>query len=125
MEPANTAFFHRAPLVAYRKKGMLQAARDGYQLYSQARTNAMLLYEDLTRTLSVLTLSLPGVSKLKIEKKVLIIMEKQTVHMKVIQLSFEWSHTGVSSTDLKVRNTIIYFTFMLDSGSERVIECFM
>ena len=47
-------------------------------------------------------------------------MEKQTVpHESTVQLlSFEWSHTRVSSAYVKVRNTTI--DLMLDSGSERV-----
>ena len=47
-------------------------------------------------------------------------MEKQTVPTEstVHKLSFEWSHTGVLSTYVKVRHTII--DLMFASGSERV-----
>ena len=47
-------------------------------------------------------------------------MEKQTVpyYSTAHKLSLEWSHTRVSSTDLKVKSTIT--DLMLTSGSERV-----
>ena len=50
-------------------------------------------------------------------------MEKQTVphESTAHKLSFKWSHTRVSSTDVKVRNTII--DLMLASGSKRVNTC--
>ena len=75
------------------------------------------------RAKTSLTLSLPRVSKLKIEKIsnfILQDMEKTTVTHESIahKLSFEWSHTRVLSTDLKVRTTII--DLMLASGSDRV-----
>ena len=52
-------------------------------------------------------------------------MEKQTVPHKrtAYKLSFEWSHTRVLFTYIKVRNTII--DLMLASGSERInIACY-
>ena len=66
-------------------------------------------------------------SKLKIERKkipnlILQDREKQTVpHTNTAQqLSFEWSHTRVSSTDFEVRNTLIGLGFDPGSGSEKI-----
>ena len=36
------------------------------------------------------------------------------------EVSFEWSHHRISSTDSKVRTTLDFHNCIVDSGSERV-----
>ena len=71
-----------------------------------------------------LTLSLPNVAKGKIQQKIpnfiLWNLEKQVAPCVSTgrELSFEWSHHRVSSTDSKVRTTLQ--NSIIHSGSERV-----
>ena len=70
------------------------------------------------------TLKHPRVPKIKIQETCQIsfckILKKQIVPCKSTaeEVSFEWSHHRISSTDLKVRTTL--HVSIIDSGSERV-----